>query len=528
VPHRIGLVAWISCSVVLTALPARAHLATLDLEVVALTGDAAPGTEATYVAFRAPVLDEAGGLAFAASLGRAEDGALIDNGFWLRRVDGELEVIAREGEPAVGASAGELWSSLDVPRLWPEGSLAFPAAIVDAEGNYDYDTGAGIWTLDPEAGLALLIRSGDPISDSDPTPVSYLGVPMLEDGRAVFRVATQSVGAAASRLLVREADGTRRIVAKGGELAPGTSGDVRFGASFPLCFGADGSIHFAANLQIDGARIESGRAVYREAPGGALELLLASEDAAPIAAPALFGFQNTVCDAEGRLALVGIGAPEHPDDTGVYVAAAGDSPIAVARRGSEAPGTEARAFYWFEEVALDADGGVVFRARLASELTDGLWGADAAGTVFPYQVPGAGAAGLPDGVVVSAVGGFASNRGGDVLFPVGLTGPGVWWYQNDGALFFAPRGRGPTLVLRTGETLEVGPGDLRTIQGLGSVSTSLGFSSLDSARRIALAIDFTDGSSGVFVGQVPEPSRDLAAVTALASLVAAALRVRRR
>ena len=109
------------------------------------------------------------------------------------------------------------------------------------------------------------------------------------------------------------------------------------------------------------------------------------------------------------------------------------------------------------------------------------------------------------------------NGAGQVAFLANLTGAGVT-AANDRGLYAGSLGA-LLKVVREGDLVTVGPGDLRTIadNGIGFTSGSGG----QDGRRVAFSdtgfitysLTFTDGSSGVFLTfvPVPEPGGILAA-----------------
>ena len=98
-------------------------------------------------------------------------------------------------------------------------------------------------------------------------------------------------------------------------------------------------------------------------------------------------------------------------------------------------------------------------------------------------------------------------------------------FGNNSALYgWDPTG-GLILVARTGDLLEVAPGDLRRIDALTSLN-ALGsggedgrVTGLSDNGLLAFRAQFIDGSSGVFVAQIPTPGA--ASLLGLATLSAA-------
>jgi hypothetical protein len=66
------------------------------------------------------------------------------------------------------------------------------------------------------------------------------------------------------------------------------------------------------------------------------------------------------------------------------------------------------------------------------------------------------------------------------------------------------------LVARSGELFEVRPGDFRTISSMTTADFNDGarnqYDFFNNAGQFVFGMTFTDGSSGVFVAHVPEPS----------------------
>jgi len=77
-------------------------------------------------------------------------------------------------------------------------------------------------------------------------------------------------------------------------------------------------------------------------------------------------------------------------------------------------------------------------------------------------------------------------------------------------------------IARTSDTFEVAPGDVRTITGIGGLGTSGGQDgrpiNLSDNGDLAFQLDFSDGSSGLFVSHVPEPASMALSAIAVASL----------
>src|SRR5262249_3247126 len=101
------------------------------------------------------------------------------------------------------------------------------------------------------------------------------------------------------------------------------------------------------------------------------------------------------------------------------------------------------------------------------------------------------------------------NNAGRVAFAAELTnhsppsmdGVGIWEQDSAGNLF---------LVARTGETMQVAPGDSRTIADLSTLPGSNGGGSrrFNNIDHVALRAAFNDGSEGIFVTVGPDADGD--------------------
>jgi len=121
------------------------------------------------------------------------------------------------------------------------------------------------------------------------------------------------------------------------------------------------------------------------------------------------------------------------------------------------------------------------------------------------------APGLGSGVVQQFMSSPAISDSGRVAFGSQLSGPGVTDANKSALWQYTPDDDMVRLLLRSGDVLEVAPGDLRTIQALG-VGSIL---PLHMPDQVVFEATFTDGTRGIFLASVPEPGTIAAAALLL-------------
>ena len=120
---------------------------------------------------------------------------------------------------------------------------------------------------------------------------------------------------------------------------------------------------------------------------------------------------------------------------------------------------------------------------------------------------------------------FAFNDDGQIVFLARLSGPSVN-LNNDVAIVVADESGAIEVLARSGDLFDVNDApevtDLRTISAInielnsgGSDGRSSGF---NNSGQIALALSFSDSSSGIFIATIPEPASALVAVFLLVTI----------
>jgi hypothetical protein len=522
-PYLIVNIAMVVC---FAAAPMIAHAATL--RTVALSGQQAPGTP-DGVNFSMPisstvhpVLNDAGQTAFKATLTGSGVDSTNNFGIWSEG-SGSLALVAREGDHAPGTPSGVNFSIFDGPVLNDAGQTAFKARLTGSgvDGT-NYTNRRAIWLED--SGSLALVPGSLGVEGTLPTPA-------LNDAGQVALIG--ACGGSGGICIWSGDSGSPTLVVRLSEYP--------FNTLYSPALNDAGRIAFIAG---------SGNSIWSDR-SGSLTLVARGGDQAP-GTPngvvfdyiAFYQQQTPELNDAGQTAftaeVTGSGVDYFTNRWGIWSEGSGSLAL-VARYGDHAPGTPSGVNFGnglnapFEPVLNNA-GQVAFKSFLTGSGVDstndsGIW-SDVSGSLALVAREGDHAPGMPNGVVfadrIGAGFDFAVelNDAGQIAFQAKLTdgtnsfGIGIWATDRAGAL---------QLIARTGDLLEVAPGDFRTIGGLlfglyeptgNSDGRGSGF---NNSGQLAFWASFTDGTSGIFVSNrvaVPEPSTLLLGAITLLGLFA--------
>jgi hypothetical protein len=504
--------------------------AVVPVRTVALSGQPAPGTiaGADFASFRFPSMDASGRVAFAATLAGPSVGTTNDSGIWSEGT-GSLTLVAREGSAAPGTDAGVNFGDFlfGAPVINDSGRTAFGARLsgVGVTAGNEF----GIWS-EGSGALTLVVRRGNPAPVTPPgaTFDAFAGPLFNAAGQTAFRGDLTGTGVTGfnDRSMWLEDHGALMPVAREGDAAPGTEAGTNLGSLYETVLNSAGQLAFLSDLIISGVPRLSA-AVWSGGPG-ALKVVARRGNAAPGTDVNFISFGFPAITNAGRTAFYARLATASGDD-GIWSEGPGVLTL-VARTGIEAPGAGAGINFGltfpgfsFGDPVLNGAGHTAFTAGLSGAGVDptndtGLW-SEGSGALKLVAREGSPAPGTPAGVNFGDMEPFQNglefvlNGAGQTVFAVMLTGPAVTAGVNDRALL-AEVGPGGALALiaRTGDTMEVAPGDLRTLSSLGYRD----FSGLEDGRgpgfndagQVAFSATFTDGSSGVFVSIGPDAEGD--------------------
>lgn len=500
----------VACAaVLLPALPARA--VPLRVTKVVLSGDPVPGLPGeTFGGSPGALVNDAGQLAVTARVG---SGPTV-TGLWSWDVaeGGPLKPVALPG-PAAGAPPGVMLAGAFARSLTTSGKIGYQASYVVGPGGVTATSNVALVLFDPATGHSLRARSGDP-APGNPGQVFVLNasadaIPHFNDAG----VLAFSAGSFSNPPLVfgggfwtSDGTGPPTPVVIAGSPAPGDSG---LGIGTPVISDLNdaGQVAFAAGLIYPTPGPSQPGLFGPDGAGGLYEVARVGGQApgAPEGARfqsfpggGFFSFNEAGAMAFAARLATGAGGVTGDNQWGLWRSEGPAETTLLFRAGEAAPGAPPGAVFGsFYDIALNDTGQYAFSGHLASgpggvtSATDSaIWGPDGAG-----------------GTRLVA-------REGD---PIGIL-PGESWggllgvqIANDGAVFFDTNLGGrttllyarpesdPRIVVREGDDVDLGGGDVRTLQ------TLIDWRQSDDLRRYAVSARFADGSSGLFLVTIPEP-----------------------
>jgi hypothetical protein len=133
-----------------------------NLDLAVRTGNVAPGAPsgAVFSQFLSEVINDADQIAFRALLVGGGLASVDDEGIWLEEL-GSIRLIAREGTHAPGTAGGVNFRTFNSPVLNAAGQVAFEGTLFGS--GIDNSNNQGIWVTRLNGTLQLIARRGDQI-----------------------------------------------------------------------------------------------------------------------------------------------------------------------------------------------------------------------------------------------------------------------------------------------------------------------------------------------------------------------------
>lgn len=499
------------------------------VRTVAITGQQAPSTDpgVVFLGLQDPVINSQGRVVFDGRL--MGPGVTIENGggIWAERAGG-LSLFLRWEQQAVGTPPGITYWASGIPNQNANGRIAVPSSV---QGVGVDNSNSSCLFSDGSGAISLVARRGAqaPGTGAGISFSQYGNFLLNEQGHHAFYCAVAGAGIdfTNDECIFSDAGGALGLVGRDGDPAPGTEPGVVFRGMFNPSFNDAGQVAFHATLFGPGIGGLNGRGIWLGGVGS-LNLAVRAGDPAPGTNPAgdFITFSNPDLNNAGHFAfsasLAQGGMIDATNDTGIWVMGGGLSRN-VAQEGGQATGAPAGVL-WGDFISpsnvrpgLDGTDHIAFIAPLTGAGVDmtndtGLW-ADNGGTLELVVREGSQAPGLAAGTQFGALVFGGINNTGMVLFDATLVGGAVTVGVNDRSLWLHRPGLGLTLLARSGEMVEVAPGDMRTIMELATIGGSRGSEDggreclNDSGQAVFLA-SFTDTSVAILATIGPDQDGD--------------------
>ena len=461
------------------AAPASAEL---TVRPVAEYGDPAPGTGDSFIAFGAPVINDAGRVAF--------EGAILNSWRIWRETAAGLEQVAA-------------WD--DVPAGSPGGAaiLYFSEILFSNAGHVvvraELDSGdEGYFSASP-GGMATIAVEGQPAPGTTETFHRIDTSLRISDAGDIAFYGTLDTFYDPTGIWMGQA-GTLSLLVRQGDPAPGGGGDAFFILSdFPRISEA-GDVGFASLLFGLSARA----GLWKGSPGSLADLLVAP----------MSDYRHAFLSDDEEWVFV----DQSPSTTPRILAGVPGDFRTVYTVGDQAPGLPPGVGIVISpyppDLRMNGSRQVALRAATAETTPrEGLW-SEGSGTLTLLALAGEVAPGT-GGLIYEEIEGFGISDLGQTAFRAefqDLAGHG---------LFLADPGEAPELVVREGGTFEVSPGDVRTVTALDVVLESADYlrqrarGGFNDAGELAVGLRFGFGSAGVYVVTIPEPNATLLVLAAL-------------
>jgi hypothetical protein len=493
--------------IITIGLLVSATTAAPTLRTVSLSGQPAPGANGgTFATFLGPEMNSSGHTSFSATLSNGGSvNAGNNSGLWSEG-HGTLGLVAREGFQAPGTASGAHFYDLNFgpPRLNDAGNIAFAAGLQTGSGGVSFDNAGGVW-VERAGALTLVARAGDqpPSATALTRFQGFQAVSLNSTDRVAFQAllctgpCSVSVSESAN---YSDGGGPVALVARRYDQAVGYPVGEQYTYISAPQFDDAGQTAYLGEVSN-----EPNHGLWAERNGN-LNLIVREADQAPGAPDGqtfrIFHYFDTNDSGEIAFSVdlisfgIGVGS-------GVW-AERGGALTKIARTGDPVQGLGPDINYvsFLTQPVINNAGQVAVLANIDTPLDNSVIVSDGSGTLTIIAREGSQAPGTPDGSVFEAFNSLVTiNDAGKMAFQTrlraglgGVTDSNDWgiWAQNlIGEL---------QLVVREGDALQVGPGDSRIVSELSF------YNAFNDRGQLAFWASFTDGSQGIFVTAVPEPS----------------------
>jgi hypothetical protein len=268
------------------------------LKVAALEDATAPGANGVFGGFdfTEPVINGPGRTAFVANL--AIGGSVTNSnrlGLWSDRT-GAVSLVARQGSLVAGTPVDTTFASFGVPTLNDAGDIAFRATLTTGPGGVVNGNNEGIWR-DHGGLMTLIAREGSAAPSNSPEPIRFLSFedPVINHNSEVaFTGRIQSAfGTLPTDIdsgLWAESGGTLKFIAREGFQAPGAPAGAVFDdfngvtGNF-FAFNREGQLAFLGEMKTGqgGVAFTDRKGIWATDRNGVLQLIVRVGDVLEVA-----------------------------------------------------------------------------------------------------------------------------------------------------------------------------------------------------------------------------------------------------
>lgn len=499
--------------------------ASAAVRIVASSGQSAPNTTGKFLHLyhsgdgpAAPVINNSGRVAFAATL---EVGAgvtsLDDTGMWSDG-SGALTLVGREGFAAPTGPAGALYRRLANPVLNETGAFAFGGAMREGVAGVTVDDNGAMWSSGGGA-TAIVAREGSQaVGTAAGVEFATLIDPTFNNnGQSAFRSTLSGAGVttANDEGVWSQKQGQLGLIARAGNAAPGMPAGVNFAsftAGLPSINDA-GNVSFRALLTGAGVVTTNDSGLWVER-GGALALVAREGNQAPgVEAGVNYGvFTEPVLNSAGQTAFVATLVGGVNSKNIALFAETANAPAVVVRKGDAAPNVLAgSAFANFASPLFNASNDFAFQATISGPNVttlnnDGIW-IKQDGVLKLIAMEANPAPGVAAGMNFNSFSELAINANGQIAFLGTLTGAGVT-AANDTGIWATTVSGELRLIAREGSPLASGQtGDVSGLYFAGGSNNEDGQrSGFNDRGELAFLATIVGGGSRIAVSDVVVPS----------------------
>lgn len=490
--------------------------ASVSVRTVVLSGQSAPDLPGAEIAslLRFPIINDAGQVVFQSVMTGPGIDATNDRSVWIAD-GGTLELLVREGDVAPGTDGIEFYSGFEPLLLNNNGDVAFSGNLSGyGAGIWTYQGGA----LELVARRSD-IAPGTGGATFGSVPSLSRNMVMNDSGAIIFQSYLEGDGINSTNNsgLWSYADGELELVVRVGDAVPGMPDTVYSSASIPRINQA-GQIFFSSGIAGPGIDMSNSHAMWL-IDSGTHQILARAGEVVPGTGGASIDLTTSgmVLNNAGRIVFTGTvngitrgGNSMH----GVWAADASGVEL-IARTGMSAPGVDGATFnYFYNMPAQNASGQTLFYAALSGDGLDetnnhGIWMDNDDGLSL-YVRFGDSAPGI-EGAEFSYFEAIMLGDSGQVAFHSRVVGEGIDFTNNYG-LWASNTDDEIELLMRTGVLFDVNDDplieDLRVVEWIdpgdedGSGSGSGLPRVLNSSGELVFTLRFTDLSAGVFVASL--------------------------